>query len=164
MFKSYKLFLPILFLLAFQLTAYAAKDSERIKKLSKEADVIVTGKVSKKNSSWNANKTKIYTKATLQVDEYLKGKNNGKSVEITYPGGEIGDVGEIYTHMPSFEANEEVLVFLKKDNKSNSYKVYNGEEGKIKVIRDAKTKEKVTSANVSIKTLKAQIKTYTNEK
>jgi hypothetical protein len=164
MFRSYKLFLPIMFLLAFQLTANAAKDSDRIKKLSKEADVIVTGKVSKKNSSWNANKTRIYTKATLQVDEYLKGKSNGNSVEITYPGGEVGDVGEIYTHMPSFQANEEVLVFLKKDNKSNSFRVHNGEDGKFKVITDSKTKEKVTGANMSVKALKAQIKTYMDEK
>lgn len=164
MFKSHKLFLPILFLLAFQLSSYAEKEPDRIKKLSKEADVIVTGKIAKKNSSWNASKTKIYTTATLQVDEYLKGRNNGNSVEIRYPGGEVGDIGEVYTHMPRFEANEEVLVFLKKDNKSNNYKVHNGEDGKIKVIIDAKTKEKVTGANVSIKELKSKIRTFVDEK
>ncbi len=163
MINANRLFLPILIILGFQLTSFAAEKPDRIKKLAKEADVIVTGKVLEKNSRWNANKTKIYTKATLQVDEYLKGIKNGNTVEISYPGGEVGDVGEIYTHMPRFEKNEEVLVFLKKDTKSDAFKVYNGEEGKIKVISDARSKEKVSSSNISIKQLKARIKSYIDE-
>jgi hypothetical protein len=134
-----------------------------IKNLSKRADVILTGKVTEKKSSWNETKTRIYTKATVQVEEYLKGNSNGNYVEITYPGGEVGDVGELYTHMPQFEDNEEVLVFLKKDGKNGGYKVLNGEEGKITVLSDAKTKEKVTSSNLRIKDLKSQIKSFINE-
>ena len=156
------LFLILLFL-GFQLTAIAQEESSGIKKLSKGADVILTGKVTHKKSSWNETKTRIYTKTTLQVEEYLKGKNNGESVEITYPGGEVGDVGELYTHMPKFEENEEVLVFLKKDGKNKGYKVLNGEEGKITVLSDPKTKEKVTSSNLRIKDLKSQIKSFINE-
>ena len=112
-----------------------------IKNLSEGADLILTGKVIQKESSWNASKTRIYTKATLQVDEMLKGNNNANDVEVNYPGGEVGDVGELYTHMPQFEDNEEVLVFLIKDEKSNEYKVLNGQEGKITVIEDEKTNE-----------------------
>ena len=72
-------------------------------------------------------------------------------------------MGELYTHMPRFEDNEEVLVFLKKDRKNTGYKVFNGEEGKIKVHSDSKTKEKVTSSNMRIKDLKLQIKSFINE-
>ena len=157
------LFLTLIFL-AFSLASYAQKESSEIKKLAKGADVILTGKVKQKKSSWNADKTRIYTKTTLEVDEYLKGNNNGKSVEITSPGGEVDDVGELYTHMPKFEENEEVLVFLKKDKKNNGYKVMNGEDGKISVLNDVKTKEKVTSSNVQIKALKAEIRNILNEK
>jgi len=163
MVNSNRFFLLLLIFLTFQLTSFAQKDSSRIKKLSKEADVILTGKVKQKKSSWNANKTRIYTKTTLQVEEILKGNKNGNSVEVIYPGGEVGDVGEIYTHTPKFEANEEVLVFLKKNTKSMEYRVLNGVEGKIKVISDTKTKEKVTKANVSLKEIKSQIKTILNE-
>jgi hypothetical protein len=162
--KSNKFLFPLLFLLGFHLKSFAQKESSEIKKLSKGADVILTGKITQKKSGWNETKTRIYTKATLKVDEYLKGKNNGKYIEITYPGGEVGDIGEIYTHMPKFADNEEVLVFLKKDEKNNGYKVLNGEEGKITVLNDAKTKEKVTSSNLPIKALKAQIKSFINEK
>ena len=145
-------------------SSLAQDRSLEIKKLSKGADVILTGKVTKQNSSWNENKTRIFTKATLQVDEYLKGNNSGNSIEVTYPGGEVGDVGELYTHMPRFTNDEEVLVFLKKDQKSKGYKVFDGEDGKISVIKDTKTGEKITNSNVKINSLKREIKNYLNEK
>ena len=66
-------------------------------------------KLAQQSSSWNDDNTRIYTKATIQVEEYLKGINNGGSVIVTYLGGEVGDVGEMYSHMPRFEDNEEVL-------------------------------------------------------
>jgi len=148
----------------FLFTSIAQDKSLEIKKLSKGADVILTGKVMKQNSSWNQNKTRIFTKATLQVDEYLKGSNSGNSIEVTYPGGEVGEVGELYTHMPRFNNDEEVLVFLKKDEKEKAFKVFDGEAGKITVIKDAKTGEKFTSSNVKIDHLKAEIKNYLNGK
>ena len=82
---------------------------------------------------------------------------------VKYPGGEVGEIGETYSHMPRFEDKEDVLVFLKKDEKSADYKVYNGENGKISVINDFKTGEKVTTSNVQINSLKAQIKNYIND-
>jgi hypothetical protein len=65
--------------------------------------------------------------------------------------------------MPRFEDEEEVLVFLKKDDKNKEYKVLNGEEGKITVIADKKSKEKVTGSGVKIDKIKIQIKKYLEE-
>ncbi len=144
-------------------TSFAQSDLSGLKVMSEESDAIIVGKVTEQISNWNENKTKIYTQATIQVDEYLKGINNGNSVVVTYLGGEVGDVGEMYSHMPRFEDKEEVLVFLKKDEKSADYKVFNGENGKIKVINDPKTGEKVTTSNVQINSLRAQIKNYVND-
>jgi hypothetical protein len=164
--KIYAIFF-VLFFAGFQLTLlaqFSKKELSEIKKMSKGSDVIVTGKVTKQKSSWNSNKTRIFTEATLHVDEYIKGNKNGSSVVVTYPGGEVGSVGELYSHMPKFVNNEDVLVFLKKDKKGEGYKIFNGEEGKINVLSDSKTGEKVTSSNVRINYLKAQIKGYLNEK
>jgi hypothetical protein len=144
-------------------TSFAQLTSSEVKSMSKNADLIVTGKVVEQNSNWNENKTRIYTQATIQVEEYLKGNNNSEAVVVSYLGGEVGDVGELYSHMPRFEDNEEILVFLKKDEKSTSYKVLNGEEGKINVIIDPKTGAKVTTSNVQINSIKAQIKSYIND-
>jgi hypothetical protein len=142
--------------------SFSQQMDAKLKQLSTNADIIVTGKVSGNKSSWNNNKTRIFTEATLNVDEYLKGNNSGSSVVITYPGGEVNGVGELYTHMPKFEDNENVLVFLKKDEKG--YKVFDGEEGKIKIITDSKTGEAITSSNIRITHLKAQIRNYLTNK
>jgi hypothetical protein len=154
------LFYAMVIVVGFYFTSYAQLASSEVESMSKNADLIITGKVVEQNSNWNENRTRIYTQATIQVEDYLKGSNNGGAIIVSYPGGEVGDVGELYSHMPKFEDQEEVLVFLKKDEKSTSYKVLNGEDGKINVITDPKTGEKVTSSNVPVNSLKSQIKSY----
>jgi hypothetical protein len=149
-------------MVGFHLTSFAQVTLSEVKSMSKNADLIVTGKVTKQSSGWNENKTKIYTQANIQVDEYIKGNGQG-SIVVSYLGGEVGDIGEVYSHMPKFEDQEEVLVFLKKDEKSTGYKVFNGEDGKINLIVDPKTGEKVTSSNIPVSSLKAQIKSYLND-
>lgn len=143
--------------------SFAQLTSSEVESMSKNADLIITGKVTQQSSSWNEDNTRIYTRATIQVEEYLKGNYNSGPIVVSYLGGEVGEVGEMYSHMPRFEDNEEVLVFLKKDDKSTNYKVFNGEEGKISVINDPKTGEKVTTSNVQINSIKAQIKSYIND-
>lgn len=144
-------------------TTFSQQMAVELEDLSLGADVIVTGKVSEQSSSWNEDNTRIYTRATIKIDEYLKGNNNGSTVVVTYLGGEVGDVGEMYSHMPKFEDQEEVLVFLEKDDNNSDYKVFYGEEGKISVINDPKTGEKITTSKVKINTIKAQIKSYVSE-
>jgi len=154
------LFYAMVIVVGFYSTSYAQLASSEVESMSKNADLIITGKVVEQNSNWNESKTRIYTLATIQIEEYLKGSNNSEPVIVSYPGGEVGDIGELYSHMPRFEDQEEVLVFLKKDDKSTSYKVFNGEAGKINVITDPRTGEKATSSNVSVSSFKAQIKSY----
>jgi hypothetical protein len=160
--KCYLLYVLLIFCGLF-LNTFAQQFATELKELSKGADVILTGKVTEQTSSWNENKTRIYTQATIQVDEYIKGNGTGNTVTVKYLGGEVGEIGEKYSHMPRFENEEEVLVFLKMDEKSTDYKVYNGENGKISVINDSKTGEKVTTSNVRINSLKTQIKKYIND-
>jgi len=155
--SMHKLFL-ILFLLGFCSTYFAQQEAISLKELIANSDAIITGKVTQQTSSWNEDKTRIYTLATLQVDEYIKGNNGENTVTIKYLGGEVGDVGELYSHMPRFEDNEEVLVFLNKDGNKSDYKVSNGENGKISLITDSRTGELITNSNVRVSSLKKQIK------
>lgn len=161
--KSIFMFFLFLFLSGICPEYFAQQMAAELEDLSKGADVILTGKVTQQTSSWNENNTRIYTEATIQVEEYLKGTNSGNSVVVKYLGGEVGDVGELYSHMPRFEDKEEVLVFLTRNEQNSNYKVFNGEDGKINIIEDPKTGEKVTTSNVQINSLKAQIKSYINE-
>jgi hypothetical protein len=157
------LLLTLAIICGFQITSYSQQLSTDIESLSKGADVVLTGKVVQQNSKWNEDRSRIYTDATIQVEEYLKGNTNEGSIVVTYLGGEVGDVGEFYSHMPRFEDDEEILVFLKIDRKTSSYKVFNGEEGKLSIVYDKNTGEKVTTSSVNINSLKAQIKSFSKE-
>ncbi|HSR18927.1 MAG TPA: hypothetical protein VLM39_12615, partial [Ignavibacteriaceae bacterium] len=128
-----------------------------IKKISRDADVILTGKVLRQHCLWNKNKTKIFTNVTVEVEEYLKGSRSDKNILITHPGGEIGEIGEWYSHTPGFKDDEEVLLFLRKDSKNDIYKVVNGEDGKLSLHTDKKTGEKITSSHVAVSVLKKEI-------
>ena len=161
-----RLILYMLFITFFQLTSfaqYSAKKMAEFKALSKGADVILTGKVAKQKSEWNADKTRILTHVTIEVDDYLKAANYQKDIVVTHLGGEVGSVGELYTHVPSFKNNEEVLLFLKKDNLNRAYKVVDGEDGKWSIYKDDKTGEKITSSFVKISALKKEIKNYVKQ-
>ena len=158
----YPLFV-ILLLSGFKISTLSQTKPTDIKNLSVEADVILTGKVTKQNSSWNKDKTRISTEVTVEVDEYLKGNNNNKTLVVTTPGGEVGEVGELYTHMPRFNKDEEVLLFVKKDKQEMNYKVLNGEDGKMTLYTDKKTGEKITSSNKKISKLKNEIKNYVEQ-
>ena len=153
----YKFFL-FLFFCGLSSTNFAQQEAVDLKELATSADVIITGKVTNQTSSWNEDKSRIYTLATVQVADYIKGVSAGNTVTIKYLGGEVGDVGEMYSHMPRFEDNEEVLVFLTKDSNDNDYKVSNGENGKIRLVNDPRTGELMTNSNVRVSSLKKQIK------
>ena len=161
--KSIISFFLFLFINGFCFTSFAQQEAINLKELTTNSDAIITGKVTQQTSSWNEDKSRIYTLATVQVDEYIKGSGGGNTVTIKYLGGEVGDVGEIYSHMPRFEDKEEVMLFLKRDNSSPDYKVYDGENGKISIINDPKTGEKITTSNVRVNSLKSQIKSYTKQ-
>lgn len=151
----------VIIILFIQFNNHSQTFQSEIKSLSKGADIILTGKVTKQQSEWTHNKSRIMTRTTIQVDEYLKGNGNRNSIVVNHPGGEIDGVGELYSHMPEFNNDEEVLLFLKKEKNSPDYTVFSGEDGKISIVRNEKG-EKVTPSNLSISTLKVQIKRYTN--
>jgi hypothetical protein len=133
----------------------ALAQNNSIKDLTKGADVILTGKVVSQNSNWNENGTKIYTYVNVQVNEYLKGSIRDENIVVKHPGGEVGDVGELYTHMPSFKNNEEVVLFLSMEKSDKEFKVINGEKGKILLPdNDAAAKEK------NVRSIKEEVKKF----
>lgn len=142
---------------------FSQQISTDLKTLTKNSEVILTGKVSKQESKWNDNKSRIYTDVTIEVDEYLKGQNGERSITVRHPGGEVGEVGELYTHMPTFKEEEEMVLFAKKDKNDGKYRVYAGENGKIEIIKNKTSGEKFTTSNKKVADLKKQIKSYQKE-
>ena len=139
---------------------YSQSLQSEIKNLSEGADMIVTGKVVDQKSEWSSDKSKIYTNVTIQVDEFLKGSSSQNRIVIKNLGGEVGNIGETYSHVPNFANDEDVLVFVKKSTKDESLRVFEGDEGKLTLYKDKKTGEKVTSKNVKASEMKKEIKNY----
>lgn len=138
-----------------------SQEDVKLQRLSGDADLILTGKVAKQESGWTQDKSRIITYTTIKADEFLKGNSNQNSVVVVHPGGEVDGVGELYTHMPTFKNDEEVLLFLVKDKKSTNYNVLYGEEGKV-ALMNSPSGEKVTASNIPVNTLKVQIQKYLN--
>jgi len=164
-----RLFRPIFFytvLIVFFLhfVGYSQSILSEIKNLSKGADIILTGKVVDQKSQWNSEQSKIYTQVTLQVEELLKGAISEDRVVITHLGGEVGNVGETYSHIPTFANDEDVLVFLKKSTKDLSLRVFDGDGGKMTLHQDKYSDEKVTSKNIKASEIKKEIKNYVDQR
>ena len=154
---SLNILLVLLMFISLKTTIIGQNDSKQIKKLTESSELIIVGKVSAKESFWNENKTRITTKVTINPDEYIKGNNSVSEINVNIPGGEIGEIGEIYSHMPKFENDEEVLVFLQR-NPKNEYRITGGELGKYRLLRDDKTSERITTSKRKISDLKREIK------
>ena len=69
--------------------------------LVEKADVIFIGKAVKQECAWNIEHTRIYTRTTFRVDEYLKG-DAGDLLTIETPGGVVEGVGLLVPSVPLF--------------------------------------------------------------
>ena len=127
-----------------------------IEELAKESEVVAVGKVTGMRGEWDQNKTRIVTRVTVAVSEYLKG-NVGAVMTITSPGGEVDGVGEWYSHTARFKKDEDVVVFAEKDKKG-SYRVAGGEQGKLDIKKDAKTSTERVSTQMTLDDFKTQVK------
>ncbi len=146
----------IILVVLISITAFA-QESSRITELTKKSDLIIVGKVQNIRSEWNRNKTRIYSKITLHVDQLVKGKSQGSEVTFLQPGGEIGTVGEVYSDIPRFKDKEDVLVFLEKAKYGLSYRVTGGMAGKFPVEVNTKLNQK-TVGGTDLNNIIGQIK------
>ena len=103
--------------------------------LAGQAEVVAVGKVSSLVPQWNEDHSRIFTRVTLSVDQYIKGGSAGQPLTLLVPGGEVDGVGELYSHTAVFQSDESVLVFAQKDREGN-YRVSAGQQGKYTVKRD----------------------------
>ena len=156
--------LLILGLFAFMPELYGQQKETEMRALTESSDLIVVGKVLNTKAEWGVDKKGIYTDVTIEVDEYLKGQESESTITVRHPGGEVGEVGELYTHMPSFKKEEEMVLFVKKNNYDGKYRVYDGANGKIEIIKNKASGEQYTTSNKKVADLKKQIKSYQKEK
>ena len=107
--------------------------------LANNADLIITGNVLNTKSDWTDDKKSIYTIATVDVDEVIKGKSFSKRIKVIYEGGEVDGIGLKLSDAVSLSEGERVLLFLsKKQNKTkeDAYKIFSNAQGKYTINND----------------------------
>jgi len=150
------LFVTGLFTLILAPPLFSQAKPVTIDELAQNSEVVAVGKVTGMRGEWDQNKTRIVTRVTVAVSEYLKG-NAGAVMTITAPGGEVDGVGEWYSHAPRFKTEEQIVVFAEKDKKG-SYRVAGGEQGKLDIKKDAKTSTERVSTQMTLDDFKTQVK------
>lgn len=133
-----------------------------IPELTGQSELVVHGKVDRVRSFWNEGKTRIYSIATVSIIETWKGESSGNTIEVRYPGGEIGSIGELYTHMPSFKADEEVVIFSRKGNDGTS-RIVSGMEGKLVVSTGNNGFKKIGGKGMPLTDLKKSVQSATRD-
>ena len=144
-------------------TALAQEQQKPIKELAREADVVAVGRVISLKSEWDEGKTRIITRVSLAVDEYLKeGNERSRTITIVTLGGEVGEVGELYTHVPTFRQSEQVAVFLRKDAKGD-YRVSGGTQGKYSIERNPDSGRQEVAGKQAVEDFKKVVKQSLNQ-
>ena len=128
--------------------------------LTKRAEIVAVGTVTATKAEWDQNKTRIVTRVTMSVSEYLKG-GAGNTMTITLPGGEVDGVGEWYSHSTRFKQDEDVVVFAERDTRGD-LRVAGGSQGKFSIMREKGTSMARVSDQMTLDDFKTKIRQAVN--
>jgi len=82
-----------------------------LEQMSERAESIFLGRVTGTRADWNAERTRIYTYVTLEVDRYLKGGSGSSVATVRLLGGRVGAYLAMVPGTPQFDMGEDVLLF-----------------------------------------------------
>ena len=118
------------------ISSFALMIERNAAELAQDAKVIIQGEVKSVRSYKGINGV-IYTRASVVVNDVIKGKNIKKNITVEYEGGEVGDVGVRVEDKPSLEKDEQVLLFLTNSFwRKNVYYIVGGVLGKYAICSD----------------------------
>jgi len=92
--------------------AFSVNAAESTQQIAEQAELIIIGKVVDLNAAWDAKKTSIQTRVTVDVYEYLKGESEAKTQSFVMMGGTVGDVAMNVEQAPPIQVGEMVVLFL----------------------------------------------------
>ena len=118
-----------------------------LEQMTERADAIYLGRVTGARADWNAERTRIYTYVTLEVDRYLKGGSGARSETVRLLGGRVGPYLAMVPGTPRFDVGEEVLLFAS-GRGARIPTVLGLSLGKFTVVSDA-AGEKVVQRDIS---------------
>lgn len=111
--KVSKLLLYSLFIAITNFSLLSALTVEYISldRLTKEANLIIVGKVISSYSTWEENC--IYTYTTVSIEEKLKGETASKKIVVKQMGGTVGEISQTVDGTPRLVTGANVVLFLR---------------------------------------------------
>ena len=103
--------------------------------LSREAHVVVRGKVFSQEDRWNEERTKIYRYSTVEVLERVKSERVAARIVVKQIGGTVDGMTMSVPGTADLRAGEEVVLFLRTDGRYHY--LVGMHQGKYGVRRDA---------------------------
>jgi len=84
-----------------------------VEELTRTADLVVRGTVEGRESRFAPGGRRIFTTLRVRPAAVWKGSAGGV-VEVTIPGGVVGDIGQRVSGVAAFDDGEEVVLFLRR--------------------------------------------------
>ena len=101
----------LLFLASPIVVEAATVEAMTLDQMAQRAEAIFIGKVVGTRADFNAQRNRIYTYVTLEVERFLKGGGGEREMTIRMWGGQVGPYTSIVPGTPQFVDGEEVLLF-----------------------------------------------------
>lgn len=131
------------------------------------ATTIIHGEIVATETTWDKDHNNIYTIATIQVYESIKG-NTTETLQIATQGGTVENRIQINSNTPEFRTGNEGVFFLKPatvtfSNATNTFKLATAIQGFIKLDKTNGKLYSVFDQYSSLSNLKNKITTNTSE-
>lgn len=117
----------------------------------RQASLILEGVVTRVESAWNADKTQIHTSIDIDVQKQIKGTlpDDQTTIHLRVLGGTVDDITMVLVGAPTFEVNEEMLLFLRPNYDVRLLPVVGFNQGKIHIDTDPNTGKKTLKGRES---------------
>jgi hypothetical protein len=112
-----------------------------LEELTREADVIVRGRIQKVSSQPTADRSNITTVVEVAVVDQWKGQKTS-TLSLRQPGGSAGGIAQAVPGLPQFSIGEDVILFLKEID-GGYVSTVGGKQGKFVVKTDPQSKEEI---------------------
>jgi hypothetical protein len=111
-----------------------------VEAMTERATYVVHGTVVEASGVWNADKTRIFTIARIEIAEMLKGDLHRTDLYLRVPGGvvEADDIEQFSSELPSFSVGQDVVLFVKHDYRS-VYPIVSEAQGVFERVTDEAT-------------------------
>ena len=117
--------------------------------LTQRAEMIMVGRCTAIKSAWNAERTRISTYVSYDVEETIKGGVGDQQIVVKTLGGTVGSITQMVVDGPTFEVGERALLFLTASDEPATFRIQGLRRGKLKIHSDSRTGERFLMRDAS---------------